>query len=93
MPRTLIRAHTDEDRGSSLGWLAIAWMEHFVVHGPGSVQGLPVAHGDEYTGFIVDAYAVGEHPSNNHLLYDSVFLSRPKGGWPPAAASWGAARA
>jgi hypothetical protein len=54
-------------------------MEHFVVHGPGSVQGVPVAHGDEYTGFIVDCYALGEHPSNNHMLYDSSFLSRPKG--------------
>lgn len=90
MPRTLIRAHTDEDRYRSLGWLAIAWMEHFVVHGPGSVQGLPVSHGDEYTGFIVDAYAVGEHPSNNHLLYDSCFLSRPKGWCPPDFAVRGA---
>ncbi len=35
--------------------------------------------GDEYTGFIVDAYAVQDHPSNNHLRYDSAFLSRPKG--------------
>lgn len=79
MPRTLIRAHTDEERFQSLGWLALAWMEHFCVHGPGSVQGEPVAHGDEYTGFIVDCYAVQEHPSNNHLRYDSAFLSRPKG--------------
>lgn len=79
MPRTLIRAHRDEDRGKSLGWLAVAWMEHFVAHGPGDVQGMPVSHGDEYTGFIVDCYAVGEHASNNHLLHDSAFLSRPKG--------------
>jgi hypothetical protein len=79
MPRTLIRAHRDEDRIRSLGWLAVAWMEHFVVHGPGSVQGQPVRHGPEYTGFVVDCYMVGEHPSNNHLLYDSSFLSRPKG--------------
>lgn len=79
MPRTLVRAHTDEDRTRSLGWLAIAWMEFFVVHGPGDVQGEPVTHGDEYTGFVVDAYMNGEHPSNNHMLYDSAFLSRPKG--------------
>lgn len=79
MPRTLVRAHKDEDRDRSLGWLAIAWMEHFVVHGPGDVQGEPVRHGDEYTGFIVDCYAVGHDPSNNHLLHDSSFLSRPKG--------------
>jgi hypothetical protein len=79
MPRTLVRAHRDEDRHRSLGWLGLAWMEHFVVHGPGAVQGQPVSHGDEYTGFIVDAYMCGDHPSNNHMLYDSAFLSRPKG--------------
>jgi hypothetical protein len=79
MPRTLVRAHRDEDRNRSLGWLALAWMEHFVQHGPGDVQGQPVAHGEEYSGFIVDCYMVGDHPSNNHLLYDSAFLSRPKG--------------
>lgn len=89
MPRTLVRAHTDEQRSRSLGWLAVAWMEYFVVHGPGDVQGQPVTHGDEYTGFIVDCYALGEHPSNNHILHDSAFLSRPKGVWPPAAASAG----
>lgn len=79
MPRTLVRAHTDADRSRSLGWLAVAWLEHFCVHGPGDVQGEPVRHGDEFTGFIVDCYAVGEHPSNNHLLHDSSFFSRPKG--------------
>lgn len=79
MPRTLIRAHRDEERIRSLGWLGVAWMEYFVRHGPGDVQGQPIVHGDEYTGFIVDAYAVSDHPSNNHLLHDSAFLSRPKG--------------
>lgn len=79
MPRTLIRAHRDEDRHRSLGWLALAWMEFFVVHGPGDVQGQLVTHGDEYSAFVVDCYALGEHPSNNHMLHDSAFLSRPKG--------------
>jgi hypothetical protein len=78
MPRTLVRAPA-HDRNKSLGWLAIAWMEFFVRHGPGQVQGQPVEHGDEYTGFVVDCYAVGEHRSNNHMLYDSSFFSRPKG--------------
>ncbi|WP_431881838.1 terminase large subunit domain-containing protein [Micromonospora chalcea] len=78
MPRTLVRAPW-HDRNKSLGWLAVAWLEHFTRHGPGDVQGQPVEHGDEYTGFIVDCYAVGESPQNNHLLYDSSFLSRPKG--------------
>lgn len=64
------------DRSKSLGWLATAWIEALVVHGPGDVQGEPVRHGLEYTGFIVDSYALD---SNGRRLYDSVFLSRPKG--------------
>jgi hypothetical protein len=91
MPRTLVRAHRDEDRHRSLGWLAIAWMEHFVCHGPGDVQGQLVTHGDEYTGFVVDCYMVGDHPSNNHMLYDSAFLSRPKALPPPCVRGGGRA--
>jgi hypothetical protein len=75
MPRTLVRA-PEHDRAKSLGWLAVAWMEYFTRHGPGDVQGLPVAHGDEYTGFGVDCYALDE---SGRRLYDSGFLSRPKG--------------
>lgn len=51
-------------------------MEHFLVHGPGDVQGEKVTHGDEYTGFIVDCYALDDR---GRRLYDSAFLSRPKG--------------
>jgi hypothetical protein len=75
MPRTLVRAPA-HDRKRSLGFLAVAWMEYFVVHGPGDVQGQPIVHGDEYTGFAVDAYALDER---GRRLYDSAFLSRPKG--------------
>lgn len=75
MPRTLVRA-PGHDRGRSLGWLALAWMEFFCVHGPGDVQGDKVAHGDEYSGFIADCYALSD---TGRLLYDSAFLSRPKG--------------
>jgi len=67
---------TGHDRRRSLGWLAVAWMEFFTVHGPGDVQGDPVTHGDEYTVFIADCYAVDER---GRRLYDSAFLSRPKG--------------
>ncbi|MGW4127966.1 terminase TerL endonuclease subunit [Amycolatopsis japonica] len=75
MPRTLVRAPA-HDRTRSLGWLALAWIEFFYVHGPGDVQGQPVRHGDEYAGFIVDCYALDEP---GKLLYDSGFFSRPKG--------------
>ncbi|MET9480932.1 terminase [Streptomyces sp. NPDC006638] len=52
-------------------------MEYFVVHGPGDVQGEPVRHGDEYTGFVVDCYALDD--GRGRMLYDSAFFSRPKG--------------
>lgn len=75
MPRSLIRA-PHHSRTRSLGWLVLAWLEHWAVHGPGDVQGEPVVHGDELSGFLADAYAVGD---DGRRLYDSVFLSRPKG--------------
>lgn len=83
MPHELIRAPL-HDRNRSLGWLALAWIEHFGVHGPGDVEGrslnpaladsLPLD--DEFAGIIVDNYAVAE---NGRRLYDSVFTSRAKG--------------
>jgi Phage Terminase len=78
MPRRLVRA-PGHDRGKSLGWLACAWIERLVRHGPGGVRGMRVAHGDEMTGFIVDCYAIGSKRMNNYMLYDSAFFSRPKG--------------
>lgn len=71
----MIRAKA-HDRTKSIGWLAVDWMESLVRHGPGDVQGMPVQHGDEYTAFIVDCYAVD---GQGRRLYDSAFLSRPKG--------------
>jgi hypothetical protein len=75
VPRRLVRS-SQHDRGRSLGWLMLAWYEFFVVHGPGDVQGEPVRHGDEYSGFVADCYALDE---SGRMLYDSAFLSRPKG--------------
>lgn len=75
MPRALVRA-PGHDRNRSLGWLAVAWMEHMVVHGPGDVQGMPVSHKDEYTGFLVDCYGLD---ADGRRMYDSAFFSRPKG--------------
>lgn len=67
------------DRKRSLGWLAIAWMEHFVIHGPGDIQGATLREiplSDELAGHTLDAYALD---GNGRRLYDSVFFSRPKG--------------
>lgn len=68
---------TAHDRSRSLGWLALAWIEFFVVHGRGDARGMAVSHGDEMSGFIADCYAV--EPDGGRLLYDSAFFSRPKG--------------
>jgi hypothetical protein len=64
-------------------------MEYFCRHGPGAIMGQPVHHGDEYTGLIVDIYALGDSASNNHMLYDSVFFSRPKASAPALFPGWG----
>ncbi|WP_159794475.1 terminase [Puerhibacterium puerhi] len=75
MGRQLITG-PDLDRSRSLGWLALWFIETFVVHGPGDVEGEPIRHGDEYSGFIVDCYALDR---TGRRLHDSAFFSRPKG--------------
>lgn len=75
MPRQVVRA-PDHDRARSLGWLGLAWLEHFTVHGPGDVQGEPVRHGDEYSELVADCYALN---ADGRRLYDRAFISRPKG--------------
>lgn len=76
MPRQLITA-PGLDRARSLGWLGLWWIETFVVHGPGDVEGQPIVHGDEYSGFIVDSYGLDQ---SGRRLHNSAFFSRPKGG-------------
>ncbi|PBC38480.1 terminase [Rhodococcus sp. ACS1] len=82
MPHDIVTL-PEHDRECSLGWLAIAWLEYFAIHGPGDVAGDPVAPIiDEYCGFLLDTYALqqSEDPKlDGRRLYDHVFLSRPKG--------------
>jgi phage terminase large subunit-like protein len=75
MPRRLITA-PGHDRTRSLGNLATWWIETFTVHGPGAVVGQNVELTDEYFGFLLDAYALS---AIGRRMYDSGFLSRPKG--------------
>lgn len=75
MPREQVHA-PDHDANRSLGWLAVAWQEHFCLHGPGDVQGEPVELDLELTELTVDCYALG---ANGRRLYDSAFISRAKG--------------
>jgi len=76
MPRRVITA-PGHDRNVSLGHLAVWWIENLTVHGPGAVVGQAPAFEDEYYGFVVDAYALNK--ATGRRLYDSGFLSRPKG--------------
>lgn len=83
MPRELIQS-PNHDRNRSLGWLGLAWLEHFAVHGPGDVQGRPLDSDspdglpldDEFAGLIVDHYAL---EASGRRRYDSAFTSRSKG--------------
>lgn len=60
----------------SLGFYAIAWIEHFLVHGPGDVQGQSIELDDEFAAFILKAYEVAKDGSRK---VRRAFLSRAKG--------------
>lgn len=60
----------------SLGWQVIDWVETYLVHGPGDVQGDPISLDDELARFLVDAYAVD---LDGRRLYDEAMLVAPKG--------------
>lgn len=61
----------------TLGWAAISWIEHYLVHGPGDVQGDPILLDDEYAGFILKAYRLD--PLTGARRVRRGFLSRAKG--------------
>ena len=60
----------------TLGFYAIAWVENFLVHGPGDVQGQPIELDDEFAAFILKAYEVADSGSRK---VRRAFLSRAKG--------------
>lgn len=60
----------------SLGWSAISWIEHYLVHGPGDVQGQPIELDDEFAAFLVKAYRVDAKGARR---VRRAFLSRSKG--------------
>lgn len=75
MPRRVI-TRKGHDQNRSLGWLAVWWIETFVVHGRGGVAGKPIRYGDEYTSFDVNCYALEK---SGKRMYNAAFFSRPKG--------------
>lgn len=60
----------------SLGFYAAAWIEHFLVHGPGDVQGKHIELDQELYEFTLKAYEVDARGSRK---VRRAFLSRPKG--------------
>lgn len=60
----------------SLGALAIAWIETFLVHGPGDIEGQPIEVDDEFAAFIVKCYRL--NPNGSRMVRRGA-ISRPKG--------------
>ena len=66
----------DEPPILTLGWSAVAWIEHYLVHGPGDVQGQRVELDDEFAAFTLKAYRL--KPDGSRSIR-RAFLSRAKG--------------
>jgi hypothetical protein len=60
----------------SLGFAGVDWMESYLVHGPGDVQGQPIELDDEFAAFVVKAYQVD---TKGNRKVRRAFLSRSKG--------------
>ncbi len=61
----------------SLGPEIVAWIETFLCHGPGDVQGSPIELDDELFEFVVRCYRLD--PQTGKRVYRRAFLSRAKG--------------
>jgi hypothetical protein len=60
----------------SLGFAGISWIEHYLVHGPGDVQGKPIELDDEFATFMLKAYELDQRGARK---VRRAFLSRSKG--------------
>jgi phage terminase large subunit-like protein len=65
----------------TLGPIVIDWIEEFLVHGPGDIQGQPIVIDDEFRAFIYRAYELFPrgHEQAGRRIYRRAFLSRQKG--------------
>jgi phage terminase large subunit-like protein len=61
----------------TLGFQVLDWIEHYLVHGPGDVQGEPIHLDEELARFLLRAYKLD--PDTGRRVYDEALLSRPKG--------------
>lgn len=60
----------------SLGFQLLDWCEHYLVHGPGDVEGDPVLIDDEFASFVLRCYEVD---SSGSRVVRRAVMSRPKG--------------
>ena len=60
----------------TLGFAAISWIEFYLIHGPGDVQGKKIELDDEFGAFLLKAYEVD---ARGHRKIRRAFLSRSKG--------------
>lgn len=65
----------------TLGWQVIDWIETYLCHGPGDVQGEDYVVDDEFAAFLCWLYRVHppDHPQAGRRLVQRGILSRPKG--------------
>jgi phage terminase large subunit-like protein len=68
--------HPDHDRSRSLGMLAVAWIEHFCIHGPGDIAGDVVELDDWMAGWVIDSYAL---TTAGRRFYSECVMSLAKG--------------
>lgn len=65
----------------TLGWVAIDWIETYLCHGPGGVQGQPIVLDDEWCQVLLDVYRL--HPRGHRRAgrraVRRALLSRAKG--------------
>lgn len=60
----------------TLGYRVLTWIERYLCHGPGEVQGRPLQIDDEFSRFVLRAYAID---GQGRRLIRRAVLSRPKG--------------
>ncbi len=75
------RSTAEEVLRPTLGPIVCDWIEAYLCHGPGDIQGAPVILDDEFREFVWRAYEVFPqgHPREGRRVYRRGFLSRPKG--------------
>ena len=61
----------------TLGFQVLDWIEAYLVHGPGDVQGDPIDLDEELQRFILRCYKLD--PGTGRRMVDEALLSRPKG--------------